>query len=290
MSGPNEIMDSTNPVDGFFEWKGYRLAYGDYGSGDKALVLMHGLLMNRHMFDRLAPEMASRGYRVITIDTLGHGASDRPEEMHLYSMSSFGEQIAALIDHLELDRPVVGGTSLGANATLEFGAAFPGKARGLFIEMPVLDNALLGAALAFTPVLLGLRFGQPLLRPLSALLRRFPRTSLLVDVGLDWLRQDPRPSRAVLEGILFHRTAPPHSERVGIADPALVIGHPSDPLHPFSDAGMLVEEMKNARIVDANSILEWRITPGRLDDILEEFLAESYAPEGSSQPKKPSLA
>ena len=277
-------------ADGTFDWKGYNLAYSDFGSGEQTLVLMHGLLMNRHMFDRLAPEMASRGYRVITIDTLGHGASDRPDDMHLYNMSAFGDQIAALCDHLELDRPVVGGTSLGANAALEFGHAHAGKARGLLVEMPVLDNALLGAALAFTPVLLSLRFGQPLLRPLSALLRQVPRTSLLVDIGFDWLRQDPGPSRAVLEGILFHRTAPPHEERVRIAEPALVIGHPSDPLHPFSDAGMLVEEMENARLVDANSILEWRLKPGRLDDILDEFLREAYAPETVPSPRNRSLA
>ena len=160
--------DLMRGADGTFEWKGYNLAYSDFGSGDQALVLMHGLLMNRHMFDRMAPEMASRGYRVITIDTLGHGASDRPEDMRLYNMPAFGDQIAALIDHLELDRPVVGGTSLGANAALEFGHAHAGKARALLVEMPVLDNALLGATLAFTPVLLGLRFGQPILKPLSA--------------------------------------------------------------------------------------------------------------------------
>ena len=277
-------------ADGTFDWKGYNLAYSDFGTGEKALVLMHGLLMNRHMFDRIAPEMASRGYRVITIDTLGHGASDRPEDMRLYNMPAFGDQIAALIDHLELDRPVVGGTSLGANAALEFGHAHAGKARGLLVEMPVLDDALLGAALAFTPVLLGLRFGQPLLRPISAVLRQIPRTTLLIDIGLDWLRQDPGPSRAVLEGILFHRTAPPHEERVRIAEPALVIGHPSDPLHPFSDAGMLVEEMENARLVDANSILEWRLKPERLDDILDEFLRGAYAPETVPPPVNRSLA
>ena len=277
-------------ADGTFDWKGYNLAYSDFGSGDQTLVLMHGLLMNRHMFDRLAPEMASRGFRVITIDTLGHGASDRPEDMRLYNMPAFGDQIAALIDHLDLDRPVVGGTSLGANAALEFGHAHAGKARGLLVEMPVLDNALLGATLAFTPVLVGLRFGQPMLKPLSALLRQVPRTSLLIDIGFDWLRQDPGPSRAVLEGILFYRTAPPHDERVRIAEPALVIGHPSDPLHPFSDAGMLVSEMENARLVDANSILEWRLKPGRLDDILAEFLREAYAPETVPSPKNRSLA
>jgi pimeloyl-ACP methyl ester carboxylesterase len=264
-------------VDGEFEWRGHRLEYSDYGEGERALVLMHGLLMNRRMFDRLAPEMASRGNRVITVDVLGHGRSDRPHDMRLYNMPAFGDQLAALLDHLELDRPVVGGTSLGANASLEFAHANPGRARALLIEMPVLDNALLGAALAFTPVLLGLRFGRPVLKPLAALLRRVPRTHYLVDIGLDWLRQDPAPSSAVLEGILFARSAPPHDERVEIAEPALVIGHPSDPLHPFSDAGMLVEEMPNARLIDANSILEWRLAPSRLDDLLAEFLDEAYS-------------
>ena len=238
---------------------------------------MHGLLMNRRMFDRLAPEMASRGNRVITIDVLGHGRSDRPEDMRLYSMAAFGEQLAALCDYLELDRPVVGGTSLGANATLEFASAHPGKARALLIEMPVLDNALLGIALGLTPMLLALRFGQPLLRPLSALARRIPRSNYLVDIGLDWVRQDPRPSVSVVEGLAFHRSAPPHSERVKIETPALVVGHPSDLLHPFSDADMLVEEMPNARLIDANSIIEWRLSPSRLDDLLAEFLDEAYS-------------
>lgn len=264
-------------LDGEFDWRGHRLEYTQFGDGDRVLVLMPGLLMTRRMFDRLAPEMASRGYRVVTVDVLGHGGSDRPEDMRLYNMPAFGEQLAALIEHLELDRPVVGGTSLGANATLEFAHAHPGKARALLIEMPVLDNALLAAALAFTPVLLGLRFGAPVLTPLAALLRRVPRTHYLLDIGLDWLRQDPGPSSAVLEGILFHRSAPPHSERVRISEPALVIGHPSDPLHPFSDAGMLVEEIAGARLIDANSILEWRLNPSRLDDLLAEFLAEAYA-------------
>ena len=273
------------PTNGDLLFDGHRLEYTSYGSGDRVLVLMHGLLMNRRMFDRIAPEMASRGYRVVTLDVLGHGGSDRPENPRLYNMPSFGHQLAALIDHLELDRPVVGGTSLGANATLELAVLHPGKARALVVEMPVLDNALLGAALAFTPVLLGLRFGRPILGPLSRVLRLVPRSHYLLDIGLDWLRQDPGPSRAVLEGILFARTAPPHDERVGIAEPALVIGHPQDPLHPFSDAGMLVSELERGTLVDANSILEWRLTPTRLDDVLADFLDEQYAGDASVRPE-----
>ena len=55
-----------------------------------------------------------------------------------------------------------------------------------------------------------------------------------------------------------------------------MIGHPADPLHPFSDADMLVDELPNARLVDANSILEWRLSPARLNDELAGFLDEVY--------------
>jgi pimeloyl-ACP methyl ester carboxylesterase len=76
----------------YFLHQGRRIAYDDHGEDDRPLVLVHGLLMNRRMFDRLAPEMAARGNRVLTIDLLGHGASDRPPEMVNYSMSFFAEQ------------------------------------------------------------------------------------------------------------------------------------------------------------------------------------------------------
>ena len=65
-------------------------------------------------------------------------------------MTNFGAQALALLDHLGVEAALVGGTALGANASL---------------EMPVLDNALLGCALALTP--------------------------LLADVALDSVSQDP---------------------------------------------------------------------------------------------------
>lgn len=263
-------------VDGSFRHRGRQLAYSDYGEGERVLVLVHGLLMNRHMYDHLAPEMASRGLRVVTLDLLGHGASDSPPDMRAYGMDAFADQLAALCDHLELDRPVVGGTSLGANVSLELAARHPGKARGLFIEMPVLDNALLAAGLLFLPMLVALRFGRPLIRATAAIAERIPRSHYLLDIALDWTRRDPEASEAVLQGVLYGRTAPPREERRGIELPALVIGHPADPLHPFSDSDMLVEEMPNARLVDAESIFEWRISPGRLDDELAAFVGQAY--------------
>jgi pimeloyl-ACP methyl ester carboxylesterase len=268
--------------EGSFVYDGRRIAYAEFGEGERVLVLAHGLLMNRHMYDHVAPEMAKRGIRVITIDLLGHGSSDMPFDKREYSMPEFGDQMAALIDALGLDRPVVGGTSLGANAALELAVRHPKAARGLFIEMPVLDNALVAAGLIFLPILVTLRFGKPILRLVAEVTGRIPRSRYLVDLLLDWTRRPPEASEAVLEGLLFGRTAPPHAERELIGLPALVIGHPSDPLHPFIDSDMLVSEMPRARLVNAESILEWRVKPGRLDDELAAFVSEVYETETES--------
>ena len=215
---------------------------------------------------------------MICVDLLGHGRSDRPEDLRLYSMPLFARQVAALLDDLELASAVVGGTSLGANVALELATRDPERVSGLFIEMPVLDNALAAVAATFAPVLLGLRVGRPAFEVVSRLTSAIPRTNYLIDIGLDWARQRPGPSVAVLEGLLLGETAPHREERLKIAQPTLIVGHPRDPLHPFSDSGMLAEELANGRLVEANSILEWRLSPKRLNWELAAFLEEVWAP------------
>ncbi len=257
-------------------YQGHRISFDEYGAGERPIVLVHGLLMNRHMFDRLGPALAERGNRAICVDLLGHGRSDQPDDLRLYSMPLFAEQVVALLDHLGLERAVVGGTSLGANVALELAVRHPGRVEGLFVEMPVLDNALAAVAAIFAPVLLGLRVGRPAFELGSRLASRLPRTNFLLDIGLDWARRRPGPSVAVLEGLLLGETAPGRERRRLIDKPALVVGHPRDPLHPFSDSGMLVEELRRAQLVEANSILEWRTRPKRLNDELARFLDQIW--------------
>jgi pimeloyl-ACP methyl ester carboxylesterase len=261
---------------GEFRYEGHRIGYDVYGEGERLVVLVHGLLMNRRMFDRLGPELAERGNRVVAVDMLGHGRSDRPEDLRLYSMPLFARQLVDLLDHLDEPAAVIGGTSLGANIALELAVRYPERARGLFIEMPVLDNALAAVTACFAPLLLGLKFGKPIFEGISLFTSAIPRTNFLLDIGLDWVRQRPGPSEAVLEGLLLGETAPHREERLKITQPTLVVGHPRDPLHPFSDSGMLLEELPNARLVEASSILEWRIQPERLNAELSDFLEEVW--------------
>ena len=265
---------------GSFRFRGHRIHYDCFGESDRTLVLIHGLLMNGRMYDALGPEIASCGFQVVTVDLLGHGRSDRPADVRAHSMTIYGDLVAELVEHLGLDRPVVGGTSLGANVSLEAAMLAPGRMQGLIIEMPVLDNALLACAIAFTPLLVGLTFGAPITRFVARLARRVPRRlHNLVDVGLDTVSQDPAPSAAVLQGLFFGRSAPPRSERRTIKAHALVMGHPRDPVHPFSDSDMLVRELPNARLVEASSILELRLTPERLTDEIADFVHECWHPK-----------
>jgi len=266
-----------------FQHEGYRLVYDEYGSGARPMILLPGLLLPRKMHRPLAQSLAERGNRVITLDLLGHGEADRPKDMWRYSMALFAEQVVGLMDHLELEDAVIGGTSLGANVTLETLVLAPERIRGAVIEMPVLDHALVGCAIAFTPLLVGLTVGAPLMRPFSRLVRALPRgLGYLWDVGVDWIGQDPGPSAAVLQGLFFGRIAPPRSERSRIDTRALVIGHPRDPVHPFSDSDMLVRELSHGRLVEASHMLEMRLQPERLTNEIARFVDSCWA--GADEP------
>jgi pimeloyl-ACP methyl ester carboxylesterase len=263
----------------FFEHEGHRLAYTVYGEGPRTTVLLHGLLLSQKMHRPLARALAREGNRVVTMDLLGHGRSDRPRDMTAYSMPFFGEQVIGLLDHLEVDEAVVAGTSLGANTTLEAAAAHPDRVRGMVVEMPVLDNALLGCAIAFTPLMCALTFGEPVMKGVSWVTRKLPTGGVWgADVLLDTVRQDPGPSAAVLQGLFFGRVAPHREIRRTIAAPALVIGHDRDPVHPFSDSDALVSELPDARLLRADSFLELRMTPERLTTEIAEFLDYCWKP------------
>src|SRR5690349_4953106 len=88
---------------------GVHLYYETHGAG-RPLILLHGGLMSGEMFGPVLPAFAA-GHRVIAVDLQGHGRTadvDRPMDPALMA-----DDIAALIDHLGLEKPDVVGYSLG---------------------------------------------------------------------------------------------------------------------------------------------------------------------------------
>src|SRR3954470_10222839 len=264
-NGKLEGMTLVSERIGQYFHDGHRLEYTEYGAGDRWVVLVHGQLMPRRMHQPLARKLAGSGAHVVTVDLLGHGRSDRPTDPLLDSMTAFGEQVVGLLDHLGAQRAVVGGTSLGANVSLEVAVIAPDRVQGLLIEMPVLDNAVEAGIIAFAPLLFLSRFFPPGIHLMAAGARLVPRrlAPFWGEVVLDTLDQQPRSMAAVIHGIFFGRVAPSSRMRRGIAAPALVVGHPRDPIHLDADAQMVAEEIPNARYVQATSILEWRFRPER---------------------------
>lgn len=250
-----------------------RLEYTEYGAGDRWVVLVHGQLMPRRMHQPLARALAAEGLHVVTVDLLGHGRSDRPADPLAYSMTAFGEQVIALLDHLGAAQAVIGGTSLGANVSLEVAVLAPDRVRGLIVEMPVLDNALEAGVIAFAPLMFAARFLPFTVNGLRRVTRPIPRgvVPFWVGIALDTLDQRADSVAAVVHGLFFGRVAPSSRQRRAITAPALVVGHPADPIHPAADAAMLADELPHATFVKARSILEWRVRPERLNSAAVGF-------------------
>lgn len=104
---------------------GISLSYGDAGQGP-AVVLLHGFPLSRDMWSPQEEALAQAGFRLVTPDLRGFGESDAPEGP--YSMSLFSDDVIALLDHLEIDRAVIGGMSMGGYILLDLLERYPERA------------------------------------------------------------------------------------------------------------------------------------------------------------------
>jgi len=269
---------------GQFFHDGHRLEFTEYGGGSEWVVLLHAQLMPRRMHQPLARHLAGAGFHVVTLDLLGHGRSDRPDDPLVYSMTAFGEQVIALLDDLGAEQAVIGGTSLGANVSLEVASLAPHRVRGLIAEMPVLDNALEAGILAFAPLLFLSRFVPMSISGVRVVTRAVPRgvVPFWAGIVLDTLDQRPAAMAAAIHGIFFGRIAPSSRLRRRIQAPGLVVGHPRDPIHPAADAAMLAEELPDSTFVEARGLLEWRVRPQRLDGIAADFVRRCFAADSTA--------
>ncbi|CAN5422047.1 alpha/beta fold hydrolase [soil metagenome] len=267
----------------FFTHDGWRLGFEDHGTGPRVTVLMHGLLLDAGVNRALARALAAAGHRVLLLDLLGHGTSEKPHRASLHRMDFYAEQVIALLDHLAIDEAVVGGVSLGADVALMAAQAHPQRVRGLLLEMPVLENATPFAAVLFVPVLVGMHYGGPLARWGTRLLRSLPRTGIeSLDSFLNAGSMRPEEIKAVLHGILMGPLGPTEDQRMTMQTPALVIGHTGDLLHPVTDAARLARQLPNATLLRARSMLEMRARPERLTDEIIRFTDAAWTARGVS--------
>jgi pimeloyl-ACP methyl ester carboxylesterase len=256
----------------------YRLSYETYGSGDRVLVWLHGLLLDANLSRGLARRLAAKGNRVVLLDLLGHGRSDKPRHAGPNRMDLYADQVLCLLDELGVDQVVLGGVSLGTNVSLLATVRAPEKVRGLVLEMPVLEWAAPAAALVFAPLLLEVHYARAVLRMVSWIASRLPSSGLgPVDSFVSSAASDPDETAAVLHGVLLGPIAPTIDQRRAITAPALVLGHGIDLIHSFADAKRLARQLPDARLIRTRTFAELWVHPGRLTAEISEFLDRVWA-------------
>lgn len=258
----------------FFDRDDLVLHWSESGTPEGSpVVLLHGLLFSSRLFDRLAARVT--GYRVLLLELHGHGRSAKPTDPARYSWAEFDADLMAFLDHLGIERAVVGGLSLGANATLFSATHHPERMAGLLFEMPVLDQGHAFANPTFTAMARAYGLLGPAGRMAAGAMRRLPVPRRLPEMAAlrDVAGQPPAVVQAVLRGLLAEPPlAAGRADLATLPMPALVIGHRGDPLHPLADSEHLARHLPAAELVVASSILEHRIRVAALANHVERFL------------------
>jgi len=111
---------------------GYRVSYQIAGPEDAPpVVLVHGLASDSTTWEYDIAPLAERGLRVIAVDLLGHGRSDKPPRSYL--LDDFAAQLDAFFDAIELKSATLVGHSLGGAIGVHFGYYYPERVERLVL-------------------------------------------------------------------------------------------------------------------------------------------------------------
>ncbi|MFI6031959.1 alpha/beta fold hydrolase [Amycolatopsis magusensis] len=112
--------------------EGAVLRYGDLAGDRRPVVFTHGAGMDHRMFDVQAQALHAAGHRVVSWDLRGHGGSRLEPGVRFTAADALGDLIA-LLEHLDLDRPVLIGHSLGGNLVQALVRRLPERAHALIV-------------------------------------------------------------------------------------------------------------------------------------------------------------
>lgn len=113
-----------------FLYKNTKISFTDQGKGT-AVVLLHGFLENKTMWDAFVPEL-SKKYRIITIDLLGHGETECLGYIH--SMEDQADMVHAVLHELKIRKAVLIGHSMGGYVALAFAELYPDNVKGIVLQ------------------------------------------------------------------------------------------------------------------------------------------------------------
>ena len=231
------------------ESNGINLYYEDHGQGEP-LVLIMGFTMSSVGWHWNVQRFA-QSFRTIVFDNRGVGQSDKPDEP--YAMTTFADDTAGLLDHLNIDKAHVFGISMGGMIAQEFALCHPQRVKSLILgctncggekTLPSQDPEVVSmlaniadfdveqAALAMTKVAVTPRFMQ---KHLNTLLELNQLSS-----------QHPTSKHGMLNQMAAIQGHDTYGRLPDITAPTLVITGKEDGLVPPENSATLAQRIPNA--------------------------------------------
>lgn len=255
-----------------FERDGRRIAYGDDGTGS-AVVLLHGLLMDRSLWDPQI-EALRDAYRIVTIEAPGHGDSDPVPAG--YGFDDYAADVWALLDEIGVERAVFGGQSMGGWTALRCALSRPDGTRGLVLidtSAGPEDPEKIAQYEAFLQVALSDGVGEDLAGILMILL--FSEPFAATPAAEPW-----RKKMVTSEPAQFETMARAVFDRPGIEDRLGTITAPSIVVHGVEDVSIPMERAEelaaalNAPLhrIDGAGHASSHEKPDEVNPLLRDFL------------------
>jgi pimeloyl-ACP methyl ester carboxylesterase len=247
----------------FFEHDGIMFHFREAGQG-APFVFQHGLGGDVNQpFGLMQPPA---GFRLLAFDGRGHGQTRPLGSADQMSFAQFADDLAAFLDHLQIEQAIVGGISMGAAVALNFTLRYPQRVVGLVLSRPALlhspnlENARLFGAVARLLREHGARRGRELFLE-SPMYRDIRRQSPDNAHSLLGQFEHPRAEETVVKLERIPLDAPYHEPRDldAINVPTLVLASRQDLIHPFEFGESLARSIRGAQFqeltpksVDAN--------------------------------------
>jgi 3-oxoadipate enol-lactonase len=254
-----------------------QLAYTDTGIG-RPVVLIHGYPFNRSLWTEQIPAL-SNSYRVIIPDLRGFGETDASEGAA--TMNRMAQDVAELMDQLEIPRAVIGGLSMGGYVALAFYKQFPSRVRGLILAdtraqadteegkqtraqqaEKALAEGMAGIADAMLPKLLT-----------PDTVSKHPEIVLFVRDMM--LKMKPEGAAAALRGMAEREDQTPLLSQISV--PTLILVGAEDAITPVADSEKMHRAIAGSRLVvleNAGHVSNIERTQ-QFNDALLEFLRAS---------------
>lgn len=260
-----------------FTVNGVELATADRGSG-LPLVLVHGFPLHHAMWNAQLEALSGR-YRVIAPDLRGFGASGVTEGT--VTMEQFADDLAALLDALEIDQPVVlCGLSMGGYIAWAFWRKYPSRVRALvFCDTRAAADSPEAAANRLATAERVMREGpgpvaDGMLPKLTAKVAPKMHPEVIETLRQMILSTDPRGIAAAARGMAQRPDATAWLPQ--IACPTLVLVGQEDAISPVAEMRAIAEAIPGAQFVEIGGAghMSPMENPAEVNVAIGAFLAE----------------